>query len=299
MSINADIYQFHDIELIEVGRKLAKVKKVIFDSHENWKGYVSGLLPQNRLVQYLFSKSFDFYYHKYLRCFRAVFTVSPNFVRDLKRFTENVFMVSNYPSLKSFSYDTINSEKTKDFIYAGTVYGISNQINIVKSLNVISKKYNVKYTIVGKISEELKNDILHTEGADHVDFINWVSKDELNKLLVSSRAGLVLLDYVPICGGKEGQLGSNKIFEYMYAGLPVICTDFKLWKELIIDKYKCGICVNPSDVEGIVKAMDFIMSNPREAQKMGERGREAVLREYNWECTENDYVSLYKMIYES
>ena len=299
LDINADIYQFHDIELIEVGRKLAKKKKVIFDSHENWKGYVLGLLPQNKFVQYLFSKSFDFYYYKYLRYFSAVFTVSPNFVRDLKKFTENVFMVSNYPSLKSFAYDAFNTEKINDFIYAGTVYGISNQINIVKSLNDISKKYNVKYTIVGKISEELKNDILNTEGADNVDFINWVSKEELNKLLVSSRAGLVLLDYVPICGGQEGQLGSNKIFEYMYAGIPVICTDFKLWKELIIDKYNCGVCVNPRDVEGIVKAMDFIMSNPEEAKKMGERGREAVLSEFNWEHTEKEYVNLYEMIYKS
>ena len=43
-------------------------------------------------------------------------------------------------------------------------------------------------------------------------------------------------------GYKKGTLGNNKIFEYMYYGLPIICTDFDLWKE-IIDKYKCGIYV--------------------------------------------------------
>ena len=48
-------------------------------------------------------------------------------------------------------------------------------------------------------------------------------------------------------GGKEGSLGIIKLFEYMMYGIPFVATDFKLIKN-IIEKYDCGICVNPENV---------------------------------------------------
>ena len=42
----------------------------------------------------------------------------------------------------------------------------------------------------------------------------------------------------------------NKMFEYMIAGLPIICSDFSLWKE-IVEKNRSGICVDPGNLDQV------------------------------------------------
>lgn len=104
LTINADIYQFHDIELIEVGRKLSrKGRCVVFDSHENWPGYIAELVAKPYSWCYKFVvQLIEFYYRRVFHKFSAIYSVSPNMVNDLQRLTSTpVFFVPNYP----FSHD--------------------------------------------------------------------------------------------------------------------------------------------------------------------------------------------------
>lgn len=294
-ALNADIYQFHDFELIEVGRKLAqKGNKVIFDSHENWQGNVAYLFSKKRnsVLNKLVRSFIDVYYKYTLKRFSAVFSVSPNMVNDLKKYTEKVYFVPNYPSTKGIqarnNYNSIDNE----FVYQGTVYSISNQEVITKALQNI--KNNVTYKIIGKISDTLKNNIEKIDKKKLVDIFGWISPEELNLQMSRSIAGIVVLDYSVVCCYEEGQLGSNKIFEYMKIGLPVICTDFKLWKDLIIDKYHCGIAIPPQNIDKMTEAIEYIVSNREEAFEMGKRGQDAILKEFNWERYEDEFVNRYK-----
>jgi glycosyltransferase involved in cell wall biosynthesis len=84
----------------------------------------------------------------------------------------------------------------------------------------------------------------------------------------------------------------QKIFEYMGAGLPVIASDFPLWRRILGD-IGCGVFVNPLDPRGIAEAIEHILTHPREAEEMGRRGRAAVLEHYNWETQVDKLVSLY------
>lgn len=291
--LNADIYQFHDFTLLEVGRKLKKAgRHVIFDSHENYLETIPTKISNIKFVAHIFSSFLNLYYKKVVSQFDAVFTVSPNFVQKLKIYNPNTYMVSNYPSLKNYK---VPQEVKKEcvFVYQGTVYGFSNQEEIVKAINLVDT--NLRYRIIGNVSEE-KEVIEKNDEKHRVDVIGWVEKEELDTMLRQSIAGVVVFDYVPECSYKDGQVGSNKIFEYMLNGLPVICTDFRLWREMIIDKYHCGICVHPGDVGQIRDAIEWLLSNPEEAKKMGERGREAVLTEFNWEKGLPEYLGLFEEI---
>ncbi len=292
--LNADIYQFHDFELVEVGRVLKKKgKKVIFDSHENWSDVIP-LYFHFKVGKYLGAKFIHFYYKIVLPKFDAIFSVSPNMVDRLKLYNANTFFVSNYPSIKNIkSNDSIDKENS--FIYQGTVYEYSNQDVIVKALSLVSS--DTKYRIVGSISDRLKESILNLDKKNRVEILGWIEKEELDTIMKSSLCGIVILDYVPFCCDKEGQLGSNKIFEYMTCGLPIICTDFILWKELIIDKYNCGICVDPNNIEQIKNAMEWLINNQNEAIQMGVRGYNAIINEFNWEKQLNHYISIYKNIF--
>ena len=86
-----------------------------------------------------------------------------------------------------------------------------------------------------------------------------------------------------------------KMFEYMAAGIPVIASNFTLWQE-IIEGNECGICVNPLEPRAINKAIQYLIDNPKTAQKMGENGRQAVKQKYNWAIEEKKLFLLYEKL---
>ena len=106
---------------------------------------------------------------------------------------------------------------------------------------------------------------------------------------------MCLCDYCANTGWKIGTLGNTKIFEYMYAGIPIICTDFDLWKD-IVDKYECGIYVNPNNVDEIAKAINYYVDNMETVAIHGENGRRAVIKEYTWQHEEKKLLNLYSSL---
>ncbi len=295
LSLNADVYQIHDITLLEVGKKIRnRGKHLIFDCHENYLDSVpENLGKKTKLGKSIFRTLLEFYFKMVVSKFDAIFTVSPNIVDDLRRFNDNTYMVSNFPSIKNYVQPK-DALKENFFVYQGTVYSISNQGPIVKALSMLD--YDVRYKVIGTLFDEQKKEIEDNDTKGRVDTIGWMEKEMLNEILQRAICGIVILDYSAACCYKEGQLGSNKIFEYMLCGLPVICTDYKLWKNLIIDKYHCGICVEPGNVEQIKSAMQWILDHPKEAIEMGQRGKEAIFSEFNWENGIERYISYYNNI---
>ena len=110
-----------------------------------------------------------------------------------------------------------------------------------------------------------------------------------------NRLGVVVYDYKLNLGYKLGSYGTNKIFEYMETGLPFICTDYILWKE-IVDENNCGICVEPGNAEQITNAIQYLIDHPALAYQMGQNGRKAVLNKYNWRTQEIAYVDLFEKL---
>jgi glycosyltransferase involved in cell wall biosynthesis len=85
----------------------------------------------------------------------------------------------------------------------------------------------------------------------------------------------------------------NKLFEYMSAGLPVIASDFPLWRQIVAGA-SCGLLVDPLNPDAIATAMRWILDNPDEAQQMGANGRQAVQDRYNWAQESSRLVQMYR-----
>ena len=126
-----------------------------------------------------------------------------------------------------------------------------------------------------------------------IRFIGKISREEVNELYGKSRAGLVI--YQPAANHMESQ--PIKMFEFMAAGLPVVASDFPLWKAIIEDS-QCGICVNPQDSVAVKEACKRMIFNPAEAEDLGRNGRYAVEQKYNWDKEEIELLNLYKELHK-
>ena len=64
----------------------------------------------------------------------------------------------------------------------------------------------------------------------------------------------------------------------------------------MIDKYKCGIYVNPNDTHSIANAMKWLLENPKEAKEMGKNGRNLVETKLNWKFEVKKIILLYESL---
>lgn len=124
-----------------------------------------------------------------------------------------------------------------------------------------------------------------------VKFIGRINREQVNELYGSARAGICI--YQPAANHFEAQ--PIKMFEFMAAGLPVVASDFPLWKE-IIENAQCGICVNPQDSNAVKEACEALIFNPENAEAMGRTGRSAVEETYNWNIEEAKLLALYEIV---
>ena len=145
------------------------------------------------------------------------------------------------------------------------------------------------------IDDEQREMLRSSAAGSRINCLDRLSQVELAKFYDRSIAGIVVYDYKLNLGYRLGSYGTNKIFEYMEAGLPIICTDYDLWKD-IVDRYECGICVKPGDIPGLRRAMSTIMEDRKAAFQMGINGRRAVEKEFNWNSEEAKYCKMFSDI---
>ncbi len=297
LDINADIYHFHDPELLQyVGMYKRAGKIVVFDSHEDVEDSIldKEYLPQKirKIVSFFYSK----YSHKVLKKCDAVISVTPHLVKKLKRINSNTYMVTNYPLTETTNIVNKTDHDTKTIVFAG---GISSQWSHDMVIKAISGIDNLYYNLYGSGDDNYINELKTIDGWEKTFYHGSVPFSEVKNALSISDISVVLLQPSHNTAGMLGTLGNTKLFESMYAGLPIICTNFDLWKKVIKDN-KCGICISPYSIEELVSAIKYLLDNPAVAKKMGENGYRAVLNSYNWSTQEqilfDVYVDLIKKV---
>jgi glycosyltransferase involved in cell wall biosynthesis len=140
-------------------------------------------------------------------------------------------------------------------------------------------------------SAEVERAVRATAGWQRVDHLGAIPPDVVPDVLRSAQCGIVV-DH-PISNYLESY--STKMFEYMACGLPVVCSDFPLWEQIVRDA-ACGIVVDPLDPSAAVAAIEQLCKDPDEARRLGENGRRAVLSRFSWEAEFTKLDRLYRRL---
>lgn len=297
----ADIYHFHDPELLPIGvlLKLLTRAKVIYDVHEDVRRQILN-------KSWLPSWSRRFLVLTYALCEGICLPFIDRIViaedSYIKHFRDrwNVVAIRNYPLLSYFKLSRGTNaegrpENTFEVFYVGGVTRLRGTIQLVEALRILKSDgyQRVRLRLVGPLMPpSLKTELgslVQRYGLQEEVFIPGpVPHERVSELLAKAHVGIATLHPDP----NYVESLPTKLFEYMAAGLPVVASNFPLWRE-IVEGNNCGLCVDPLDPKAIAEAVEYLLTHPEEAHRMGGNGRRAVEEKYNWEREGERLLKLY------
>src|SRR5664280_522911 len=280
IEVNADIYHFHEPELIPVGLKLQRLnKKVIFDIHEDTRQQIKTKEYIPLPLRFFVSRAYSLYEDYACRKFSAL--VTPQ-----KTMTEYYSTLNITETVENFVDLSLYPRREPDFskpvlLHAGVLSadrGLYDMVNAAKKIS---------------------GDFLFYVAANNADDINISSISPLiclgkldQKAIVDayrkSNIGIILYNNV----GQYSMAGAIKCYEYMANSMPIIMPNFGEWIEFN-NKYKCGINVDVHDAVGVAAAINYLINNPEKARQMGENGRKWVETDCSWQIAFEKLNKLY------
>jgi len=293
---NADIYHFHDPELITVGLLLRlHGKQVIYDVHEDYPLQILSKYWIPKRLRWIVAKGTELIERFAIQFLSGVVAATPAICKKYPPYKS--VTVQNFPLLSEQLSDlqTIPYiSRPPRCVYVGSISFMRGAHEMVQAMEYIPAHLNARLVLAGIFTPvSLMNELQRLQSWQWVEFVGWQARKDVNETLNQSRIGLVVLH--PVVNYLESY--PIKLFEYMSTGLPVIASDFPLWREIVAGA-GCGILVDPLNPIEIARGIEYLLTHPQEAFEMGERGRVAVQQKYNWEAEAEKLVRIYRELSE-
>ncbi|MBS0576707.1 MAG: glycosyltransferase [Proteobacteria bacterium] len=291
LELDADVYHLHDPELLQIALRLMRNgKRVIFDSHEDLPRQILGKhwvpYPLRHSAAWLSERIEDYLAPR----LSGVVAATPHIAERFRRLIGNTVNINNYPLLDELAPPAATARKRRmQVCYVGGITRIRGLKPVIEALPMLP---GVRLLLCGTFGEsDFEKELRAMPGWQQVDYRGQVDRVAMQSILGESMAGLVT--FLPFPNHTDAQ--PNKMFEYMSAELPVIASDFPLWRQ-IVGGAQAGVCVDPRSPDAIAAAIRRLAADPHEVERMGRAGREAVLERFNWPNEAAKLVKFYEKL---
>lgn len=286
-NIKADIYHFHDPELLPYGLILSKFgNKVIYDIHEDLSQQIliKSWIPQ--VLRKPISVSFSLV--EKLACKEFYSLVVPQDIMKIKfsKYNKNTETMYNFPNRQIKNIDYVNKNKFQ-VIYAGSISkerGIFNLLNLIMELCKTDSRYRL--ILAGPISPILLSELKNHKGWQYVNYKGVLNARELYKLYEKSSIGLILFNNV----GQYHMSYALKLFEYMQNGLTIVMPNFGSWLDFN-EEHRVGYCVNVEDSTSIAQVIHNL--SDKEKKDFCIRNQNICTSNFTWESQTYKFNKIY------
>ncbi len=154
--------------------------------------------------------------------------------------------------------DDLNSEKF-NVVYTGAIRPVNNVGNILDAAKELRNERQIQFLIYGEGNqlESLKQRVID-EDITNVKFKGYVDKKYMPYVL--SKSSVNILNYSQDKYNWARGNSSNKLFEYMASGRPIVSTVKMGYSP--IEKYDCGIVLDNDTPHDLAKAIMKIYKMP-------------------------------------
>ncbi|RCV89370.1 glycosyltransferase [Billgrantia montanilacus] len=143
----------------------------------------------------------------------------------------------------------------------------------------------------GSLHEELKQLAVSLDLDNRVFFIPTVPLDDLPKYTSSADIGVQPIENTCL---NHFTTDSNKLFEYVIAGLPVVASQLPEISK-VVREYDLGLLVPEGNTEALAKAIHELVQDPALRERYRANAQLAA-QSLNWEAQEESLVALYSRV---
>lgn len=292
--LKADLYHFHDPELLPVGLmlKLTTQAYVVYDVHESYPQNMRAKEWLPSWVRAISSWGVDRMERFVAAHIDGIITATEHIA---KRFpSSKTRVIRNYPLLSILDQPIDYQRSYQDnymLIYTGGLTNHRGILQIVQALEYVESPHVRLILLGGHVHHQTERDARKSPGWRRVDYRGQVPYQDMCECLRSAAIGLVCNQ--PVYNYDLAL--PNKLFEYMAAGLAVIASDFDLWRGIVQDN-ECGITVDAASPREIAEAINYLIDRPGLRYTMGQNGRRAIQEKYNWDLESPELLGMYEEV---
>ena len=286
-----DIYHSNDLNTLPQGYMCAKLfrlkrKRLIYDSHEvqtSRTGYDSKLYAITE--KFFINKIDEMIVENHTRA---------KYNEDLYGFYPHV--VHNYPFKQSIQdiakaplHKILNlPPDEKILLYQGGIQAGRGLENLVKAAPLFNKGTLV-FIGDGKIKPKLQQMVEEMNLSDKVKFLPKVPVEELPSYTKNAYLGFQVLNNTNF---NHYSASSNKLFEYMMAGVPVVACSFPEISKIVLGE-NVGICVDSHNINSIAKGTNILINNDELMEEYTNNCLRSI-EKFNWNSEQKSLLNIYR-----
>lgn len=205
--------------------------------------------------------------------------------------SHKVTVVRNYPRARQVDRTLPSVEARPPAIaYVGALSVERGALVLLSALADSVFPATWRLVLAGPMEPGLQKRMEGMPGWERVDYAGVVSPDEARDLLVQSRVGICTLQRTPA----YVESLPTKMFEYFAGGLPVVASDFPLWRDIVIP-YDCGTLVDQTSPHALALAIAQYANNP---ELLAHHSRNAFMaaQTLNWASEEATLLEAYRAL---
>jgi glycosyltransferase involved in cell wall biosynthesis len=290
-----DAFHAHDLETLPIGFILSKVKgkPLVYDSHELYVEY-----EKHGPVQKRFWRAVEkLLIHRTTRNITIDGSIADELSARYSIDPPLVLMNCTPPPADRKAERNLLREKLgippghKIILYQGVVDS-SRGMDVLLDAMLEVERAVLLIMGTGAYKTVLERRIRHSSLKKKVLFADPVPYHELFSYTREADIGVSILQN--ICLNNYFSL-SNKFFEYLSAGLPVVFSDFPEYRKTIREN-DVGLLVNEKDPHDVAKALNQLIGNSRLCRRMSRNALRMIRNRYNWTLEEKKLICAYRRL---
>lgn len=276
-----NIVQCNDLHTLIAGFLFRHRAQIIYDAHELFSETQKGL---RKIIWGLLERIMVPACHAYIQPEKNRRTY---FAQKYHLPESSIALVENFP-LGKYPFSGRNrlrkrlsiAEDKKIVLYTGVLGAGRNIENMIRSMSLLDSQFVL--VLIGPTfkgyDENLVDLVANLHLQSRVKFHPAIPNVEMLDYINSGDIGLVFYENINL---NNYWCASNKLYEFIFCGKPVITNDYPGLKE-VVEKNQLGVCLSDSTPELIANAV-------KDVEKMEPAAHEP----YVWERQEEEYLELF------